>query len=509
MRAGSRIVVDEPARPDVSWCWHDKWSCGVDSAYGILSKFALLNAIGACELVELFIRQDRGVKTQHARNPNVDLRTVGAFDVARLAKEVCVSEETIAGSFVLEKFPNAKAKVAAHLQWCEQCLYQGLHVPFQQLDYVSGCPVHGIPLKRTCPKCSSEVPYRLTREVFRNPFACPACGFDLAPGVKDRVLRDVFVSDVVRDRITEVERLLIEEDRIVSLAYEFDRLSRTQWASRFAVGRADLSSSHANYSGFVSSIMEHLQIPQSPQASLTLERINVAKRGIPVQLVDIRKALQRRRKFVKPERSVDPLQWSARLDRLEVVYRSVRRYLRRHVLGKHARCVDVACKTLWWDTSGAHTACFCDNAMAYIRWRMYWEGISVPIELLGSSRRRPSGLSAWSQSSVSIIRYDWSDEGAHWVMEHAFVLSLFARFRQCMDEAFAARDAGSVVWERKDFSQGAGQHWAVSGNDSRRTPLTFYYEANVGPIRETGAATVDWNIKHFKSHLRELGSIVH
>lgn len=354
MKPSARIVLDEPMLPEVSWCWRDTWSNQLDSIYGMLSKFAVLNAVGAKELVDLFIRKDLGVKTATQKDPYVDLRAVGAFDVARLARELRVPEGAVRGGFVLERFPNAQAKALSDLKWCEQCMYQGLHLPFHQLDYISACAVHGVSLIRGCPRCRSQIPYRLSRDVFRNPFACQNCGFELAASIKRQGPRSMQLSENQISRIVEINRILADEDRVVTLAYEFDRRSRVSGCSRFAVGRVDVLNSHSDYVGFVVAIMDQLRIFRSSQVPLQLEGVNVVRRGIPVGLIDVRDEIRRRRKRMKAPPSTDPLQWKTRFDRLAGVYGAVRRHLWRKVVGAHRRCVDVACRTIWWDINQGH-----------------------------------------------------------------------------------------------------------------------------------------------------------
>lgn len=78
----ARIVLDRPVQLEKSWCWRDDWVTGFDSAYGLLSKFGKLNALGARELAHLFIDRGCGRRTAIVRAPMVDLRSGSFFDLA-------------------------------------------------------------------------------------------------------------------------------------------------------------------------------------------------------------------------------------------------------------------------------------------------------------------------------------------------------------------------------------------------------------------------------------------
>ena len=93
----------------------------------------------------------------------------------------------------------------------------------------------------------------------------------------------------------------------------------------------------------------------------------------------------------------------------QVIYRTLLRWLHRHVVHDHRGCVAAAQKHLWWDTEGETTQAFCPVAMAFLRWRMQWEGCRIPSSLdPRNSERVPLGFIASylgiSQETLSRIR---------------------------------------------------------------------------------------------------------
>lgn len=480
MRPPARIVLDEPSLPTKSWCWRESWTDGADSIYGLLSKFAHLNAIGAKELVALFVRKDLRVKTSILRDPNVDLRVMGPFDLIQLTKHLRLDASVVRQSFVGELFPNSEGKAVPELQWCPVCLYKGLHLPIHQLAFISACPLHGVALTRSCPRCARAMPYRLTRWMFESAFSCPHCGQDLAGALKQPGMHEARLAPHDAVRVAEIVTLLSEEDRLLRLAFEFDCESRRRGHGRFGLGRADLLRSNAGYAGFVTALMDHLKLVHSPQSALPLDRVVAVSRRLPVMLVDVKAAWKGRRRLPATP-SATPLFWTVRNARLHDIYRAIRRHLWNTMMRPHRRCFSSACRALWWDVEGESTLDFCIPAMGFILWRMHWEGIAIPGDLLTQNKRRPDGIAAWSQESVSIMHYNWSDEGAHWVMQHSFALSCIARFAQCIDYARASTRLDRINWDRLDFKDPCGRHWAVSGNDSPRFPLVFFKQATLDP----------------------------
>lgn len=506
MRPTARIVLDEPSLPAVSWSWRESWTDGADSIYGLLSKFAHLNAIGARELVALFVRNDLRVKTSILREPDVDLRVIGPFDLLEFTKHLRLDASAVRRSFVGELLPNSEGKALPELQWCPRCLLKGLHLPIHQLAFISACPLHGVALTRSCPRCVRAMPYRLTRGMFQAAFSCPNCGLDLAAALKQPGMHEARLTPKDAARVADLVTLLGEEDRLLRLAFEFDCESRRRGNGRFGLGRADLLRSNADYAGFVTALMEHLKLGHSMQSALPLDRIVAVTRRLPVMLIDVKAVLKGRRRLpAKP--SATPLCWTVRNARLHDIYRAIRRHLWKTVMRPHRHCFSSACRALWWELEGECTLDFCIPAMAFILWRMHWEGVAIPGALLAPNQSRPDGIAAWSQASVSIMRYNWSEEGEHWVMQHSFALSCIGRFAQCLDYARASAQLGRIMWDRLDFSDPHGRHWAITGNDSPRFPLVFFKQATPDLDFDTIRKECQPDAIHRARHLQKVSRI--
>jgi hypothetical protein len=95
-----KIYEDTSPRNPPEWCWHRGWATGHDSAYGLLMKFAFLNALTARELAELFASRERGKRTKLLRTMHFDLRDSENFDHAAMARAFGTDMNTVEGAFL-------------------------------------------------------------------------------------------------------------------------------------------------------------------------------------------------------------------------------------------------------------------------------------------------------------------------------------------------------------------------------------------------------------------------
>jgi hypothetical protein len=179
-----KIVLDTVRPPDISWCWRDDWYSGACSAFGLLMKFALLNAVSAKDIASAFISRKCGVKTETCLRPNVDLRDPQLFDIDILSEVFRLSPRQIRAAFLFELLPHSKIASSEYLRWCETCFERGFHTPIFQMTLLSTCPIHQKLLQTFCQHCGQRIPYRLQQTALANPFCCPHCKEDMAPGMR-------------------------------------------------------------------------------------------------------------------------------------------------------------------------------------------------------------------------------------------------------------------------------------------------------------------------------------
>lgn len=62
------------------------------------------------------------------------------------------------------------------LRYCPQCIAQGFQSVLCQIDGLTLCPVHNVPIVDRCLSCNRKTPrYALTEEILLSPLTCPDC----------------------------------------------------------------------------------------------------------------------------------------------------------------------------------------------------------------------------------------------------------------------------------------------------------------------------------------------
>lgn len=476
----ARIVLDHPLQIEAGWCWRDDWATGYDSAYGLLSKFAKLNAMGARELAHLFIDRDCGQRTAILRAPKVDLRSSKLFDLGTVARILRLNPEQVRHAFLLDQLANSRRKSSEVLRWCPRCANHGFHSPVFQLDLLGVCPAHGQAIRSRCPKCRTHIPYRLQPDVFAEPFCCPSCAADLAPSLRNPRTRSLTLRGPEMAWIPNLVNLFTFEDEMVPLKLELNRQRKLLGIGEVVFATADWRRVESEYTGFVKQVLEDLEAERgSVQGTLQFDRISVT-----VKRTEDRPGPGRPERRHKARRGKAPIDiesssllkrgWDTRLRASYLVYSAVRRHLWRHVVHEHQECIAAAGCHLWWNMEGERTVSFCPIAEAFLRWRMYWETCGTPRYLFAPMRKDPFGLASWMAASAPVCPPGWAWEAEQWVSDHVLGQTCLASFRDLLDIAIRDRERGRIEWNGHAISGKHASYWAVAGRDTPRCPVRIY-----------------------------------
>ncbi len=492
----AHILIPTPQSMPATYCWRDSWRNGFDSAYALLSKFALLNAMTARELVTLIVSRTCGRRTRLIKHLDLDLRDSSAIDVPKLAELCHTSEESIKRGFVFGNFPAPRSDCATVLRYCPECLRRGSHVALFQLKFIRRCPIHQILLQEPCPACGGRIPYQLAAAVINEPFRCAHCDADLAPALAapgvaalDEEERAALASAI--DSAAGVSAFLHRHHRVAQLLHFFG-------TSRVLMSPPSAHRARAKYASFVDALVHRLRphlLPASPNCTL----IEIVRSGpalrvrtAPERGRRVRAATERRVPRAVP--AIDPgTAWDgadrglkdSKLAAILPLYRALHRHVWRAIVGVHRVCVRRYAAQLDFDTEGALVPRFCPMGSAYLRWRLYWEGLTVPADLLRPPRHLPFGVLAWLCDGAPVTAQSWTPRGDEWLTHRLFAMDCMADFAAWWTLCEKASAGEPMRWSRAATQGCSSPYWAASGDDRATNPLRIFVEARPSRLAET------------------------
>lgn len=510
----ARIIVETPHSIDNAWCWRDDWITGYDSAFGLFAKFARLNAMGARELAFLFIDRECGQRSAILRAPKVDLRSSSLFDLTAFARHFRLDPKAIEHAFVVERLVNRRRRSSEVLRWCAKCARYGFHSATFQLDLIGACPVHGQMLRSRCPRCRSEVPYRLAPDVFAEPFCCPSCSFDLAPSLREIRPRSLKLRGNEEGWIDNLVRLFVFEDEMVPVRLELNRKRKHLGIGEFAISHADWRRLESEYTGFVRQVMGVLDAERPgvqhvlPFGPLT---VCIKRFGGKTQLTQSKSP----RRYKTPDIPIDQKTsaqvkraWDGKMRASYDVYNGVRRFLWRHVVRGHQACIASAAAHFWWNMDGDSTAAFCPVAEAFIRWRMHWESCGTPRYLFSPMRKDPMGLGGWLAAEAPICPNGWSKDSEQWVSDHVLGSHCLGSFWEFLEKSNANSKRNKIDWDKHTHTGRYTSYWAVTGRDTAQCPIRIYEQVRSPCAIASSINGRDANRQHMRDHLSRLCAIV-
>lgn len=492
MRA-ARIVLDEPTVIPKGWCWRDDWVTGHDSAYGLLSKFASLNMMGARELAQLFASRQRGQRKALIKAPAIDLRTSAMFDQQSIGRTLRLPDMHLRRAFLHDPVVQGGQKSSAVLRWCPACAHSGLHSAIFQFDFVNVCPTHDEPVRSRCPNCEATIPYRLQPDVFSKPFCCPACGFDLAPLLRDTTVRSLtsYMPDVAW--MTNVGEALAMEKAFLSVKIDLNRQRRRDCLGDILFARNDWRRPASQYAGFVHEVLSCLDGSTSrTPGSLSQSSIAATTKRPPGKPMHTALAVKSSGRKPKPASQALPLNpkngWDIRLQASYTTYAAIRRYLWRHAVRAHRACILKVARHLTWRVKTGDTGCHCPVAEAFLRWRMHWEGTGTPRHLSTPQIKPPSGLAGWMGADAPICPPGWTRQAEQWAADHVLGMHCLATFDEFFELAKRHLHEQSTEWRASGMLGTHTSYWAMAGRDTEAEPIVFYRSVNA-PYRFPLAAS--------------------
>jgi|GEM_PF-919242 len=488
---GARIRLLKPAAFQTTWCWRQDWISGGESMYGLLALFQILNVVQTNRIASEFVIPTQGTKRTLAKEPTVDLHSSERIHLDRVAQVTGLAVEQIARAFLSCAFPRSGWQGAPYLRWCPECLKSGHHALGFQIPIVHRCPGHGSQLIQRCPRCRVELPYKLHGASTAQPlFCCPTCKLDLVQELRTSTARPPLGKVVIA--------ALHADASLLELCDSLPTRTGGVLTGAESMGYRELVLSMPSS---VSRTMEFADFARNVMLSL-------AGRPSKLNLKPSLSYAEPQATFVTKSKPSLSCGWpkhiipesDRQLIEAAAIYRRVARYLRRGVVREHRSCVQCACRRIWWPVLGSRTVALCPIAVAFIRWRMHWEGTGVPSLLLAEARSPPLGLVTWLAALAPVGSASWSRAMGEWLVKHVLARDLITSFDALLWRATESVKPGFMVWNRLAISEIPRTGWVCAGRGTASNPGRLY--VMVSPADQAGRGGASHLIQGRRAHLR-------
>lgn len=497
------LVLNDKLKGTPLRTWSDRWDNPGESLYALVAQLGSLNALTVSQLCDLFghhtlVQGSTGAVWREFAV--VDFRDGLGLDLEGLAVHLRMTGSELEARSIAALMPNSRTAISEVLVWCPICVKTGHHLCTMQLPAVRECPRHHKPLLNACPKCKANIPYVLKRSAKAPLFACSQCGYDLAPATREPQNFAPYPS--VYRRIVERQiDYLVQMDKLpILLGVVTQGFSRRNYEIKLS--RPDFTRIQTKFSEFVHDFLNAVRVVNRVQN-------NGAKIGLPFYQTACRNPAG----FTHDRKDAGSYDGTVRIgsdaiyQELMQLYRAVRRYVKRSIVGQHMRCVKIAQSALWWDIQGERTVAFCPVAMAYLRWRMQWESRRAVGQLPGSKQSLTMlGLVGWIAAEQPVSLPTWRPEFFGWLRRHLIgadlLDSIFGWVELCQREYVK----GHVVWRREAHEHFARHHWGCCGGGTSGEPGFLFFDKFEGMRKPLISQPVQWS-DHYRETERLVNSI--
>jgi hypothetical protein len=185
------------------------------------------------------------------------------------------------------------------------------------------------------------------------------------------------------------------------------------------------------------------------------------------------------------------------------VYKSIRRYLIRHVVQRHRRCVCTAGRYLTWRLDACTTTPFCPVAQAVLRWRTKWEGVGVPAHLFGRCEHGLLGVLVWLSLFAPVGLPGWAPSVERWTILRVFAQACLDSFFCYLEGASGGGAQSGLLWMPFPTIDYPEREWVVLDADPDRKQ----YRMVIAPARTRPLASfgnLQAGAEHYGRHVANL-----
>jgi hypothetical protein len=170
--------------------WRMEWIKPFESPWSIFEKIKYANLVSTKQLIQKYgTDQSRKIKTGKVSKRNRNLVSFAGLDMEQLGDALKVSlldHVKNHKALIMDKLPDYLKETdlfATELRYCKDCMNQGYHSYFHQLQMVDYCPFHLCKLDEVCFHCELPISFTLPAHEIEHGFIRD-CGESLITEVK-------------------------------------------------------------------------------------------------------------------------------------------------------------------------------------------------------------------------------------------------------------------------------------------------------------------------------------
>jgi len=461
----TRVILERYQEQPSSLCWREAWASRYDSAYVLLSKFALLNAFVASDLAVLFVARGKGLRNRIRSAPNLSLIDASNYDLPLLSKHLKLSDDGVKEAFIDEELSASGCSISQDLRFCPACLKRGFHTAIYQLDMLIRCPIHGCKLASRCPHCKLRIPYRLQSRLFSSPFCCPGCKTLLTKDFSNGKDKPHVLTNDEQLMIGNVIDLLRLKQHIFTCSADIEKHFSFYDNAQYRIARPLLERKKEDYFSFLEAVISRWSTPNSGVMEeagagvswiLHSEYVPKLKPGFRAKASPGTLTESRRNWYERDDKF-----WS-----LMPIYKAIRRHIWRRIVRNHKSCARVVARALWWSPQDRRTPPTCPVAYAFLQWRSFWEGYGAPQQLFLQPVHAPLRLLAWLGDTAPMCSYQWPQSVQDWLTQRVFALDCINSFYEWAGIARRMSRRKSCDWSRSLCTGHAMSYWAAAAEGS-------------------------------------------
>lgn len=344
---GSLIILDhqKPKNHNKTYIWRSEWLQPFESPWGVLEKFRFANEANEEDIFRIFSGYPEGnTNYGHFRslitltgiNGKVSESLLG-IDIKALNKGYL---QRIIGALPVRNIENY---VRRTLSFCPECIKEGHHSLFHQIKLFTKCPYHDVSLQQRCPKCHSQIPYKLSFDWSTAAFKCK-CGYSFI----NSEMKHNFIDKWYNRPASKI--VIPEISKWINMVREDHNKLRKVYFNPAAIYHEDI-------------IKYVLHVIQPSNTYNNNEIHNVQRAPAHFSVLKYRDNQSKADKQDDMRKLNKELAVYARS-----IYKAVARYIRKHILKKHKKCIQIFTRKMEGED-------ICPLAFAYVMWRRDLEGL--------------------------------------------------------------------------------------------------------------------------------------